>query len=67
MDLAAGQIITLIGGGGVAPATLAQSTSSSPKVLLIAGSTWTGLLNAVINLQVFDAGADKYLIEVSRS
>lgn len=67
VDLAAGQIVTLIGGGGVAPATLTQGTAGAIEVLLAAGTTWTGLLGAVIHLQVFDAGADKYLIEVSRS
>lgn len=66
VDLAHGQIITLIGGGGVAPATLTQGTAGVAEVLLIAGTTWTGLLNAVIHLQVFDAGGDKYLVELSR-
>jgi hypothetical protein len=67
VDLPAGTIITLIGGGGVAPATLSQGTAGAAEVLLQAGSTWTGLLNSVIHLQVFDAGDDKYLIEVSRT
>jgi hypothetical protein len=67
VDLPAGTIITLIGGGGIAPATLSQGTAGAAEVLLQAGSTWTGLLNSVIHLQVFDAGDDKYLIEVSRT
>ncbi|MHA3788320.1 hypothetical protein ACX0HA_08940 [Flavobacterium hauense] len=62
-----GQIVTFIGGGGVAPATLTNSTSATPAILLKSGSVWTGLANSVINLQVFDDGAKKYLIEVSRS
>ncbi len=62
-----GQIITLLGGGGVAPATLASAVSGDATVILVGGTTWVGLLNAVINLQVFKAGATTYLIEVSRS
>jgi hypothetical protein len=67
LDLPAGQVVTLIGGGGAGPATLAQTIAGSTKVLLKSGSTWTALVGAVIQLQVFDAGADKYLIELSRS
>ena len=66
VDLPAGSIITLIGGGGVAPATLTQGTAGAAEVLLQGGSTWTALQNAVIHLQVFNAGEDKYLIELSR-
>ena len=66
VDLAAGQIITLIGGGGAAPATLTQGVAGAVEVLLASGTTWTGLQGAVIHLQVFDAGATKYLIETSR-
>jgi len=67
LDLAAGQIVTFIGGGGAGPATLAQTTTGSIKVLLKTGSTWTALVGSVLQLRVFDAGADKYLIEVSRT
>lgn len=67
MTLEAGQIISLIGGGGAGPATLAQGTAGDVEVLLMAGSTWTALNNSVIHLQVFDAGDDKYLIEQSRA
>lgn len=67
VDLEHGQIVTLIGGGGVAPATLTQGTAGAAEVLLTNGSTWQGLANAVINLQVFIAGDESvYLIEVSR-
>lgn len=66
MTFEAGQVITLIGSGGADPATLVQGTAGDVEVLLAAGSTWTALQNAVINLQVFNAGADTYLIEVSR-
>jgi len=67
MTLENGEIVTFIGGGGVAPATLTQGTAGAVEVLLAAGSTWTGLLNAVINLRVFNAGDTTYLIEVSRA
>ncbi len=61
-----GAIITLIGGGGVAPATLASGILPNGAVLKD-GISWVALENAVINLQVFDAGANKYLMELSRS
>ncbi|WP_116787633.1 hypothetical protein [Flavobacterium psychrotrophum] len=67
LDLPVGQIVTLIGGGGAAPATLAQGTAGAADILLVAGSTWTALQGASISLRVFNAGAKKYLIEVSRS
>lgn len=66
VDLVHGQVITLIGGGGVAPATLTQGTAGAAEVILVAGTTWTGLQGAVIHLQVFDAGGDTYLVELSR-
>jgi hypothetical protein len=62
-----GQIVTMIGGGGVGPATLSQGTAGDVKILLKTGSTWTALLNSVIHLQVFDAGDSKYLVELSRN
>lgn len=66
LDLEAGQIVTFIGGGGAAPATLAQGVAGAADVLLVAGSTWTALQGSAISLRVFNAGAKKYLIEVSR-
>lgn len=50
LDLPAGQVVTLIGGGGAGPATLAQTIAGSTKVLLKSGSTWTALVGAVIQL-----------------
>ncbi|MFL9844732.1 hypothetical protein [Flavobacterium rhizosphaerae] len=67
MELTNGQIVTFIGSGGDDPATLTQGTAGVVEVLLASGTTWTALKNAVIHLQVFDAGDDKYLIELSRS
>lgn len=63
------EVVSLIGSGGEAPATLSGGTPSEADytVVLVANSDWVALENAVINLQVFDAGDHKYLIEVSRS
>lgn len=61
-----GTIITLIGGGGAGPATLASGIVAN-GALLKDGVAWVALENAVINLQVFDAGNNKHLIELSRS
>lgn len=60
-----GDVITLIGGGGVAPATLASGVTDK-SALLVSGSTWTGLAGAVIHLKVFKAGAITLFTEISR-
>lgn len=60
-----GDIVTLIGGGGAAPATLATGVTDK-SALLTSGSTWTGLAGATINLKVFKAGAITLFIEQSR-
>jgi len=60
-----GDIVTLIGGGGVAPATLATGVADK-SALLVAGTTWVGLAGAVIHLKVFKAGAVTLFIEQSR-
>ncbi|OJX55545.1 MAG: hypothetical protein BGO88_04845 [Flavobacterium sp. 38-13] len=60
-----GTIITLMGGGGDDPATLSSGVLANSAILKD-GVAWVGLEGAVINFQVFDAGANKYLIEVSR-
>ena len=67
MDFDHGKIITLIGSGGVAPATVAQGTSGVVTIALLNGTTWTALNGAILNLQVFNAGAITYLQEISRS
>lgn len=59
-------IVTLIGGGGAAPATLASGVANLSAVL-VSGSTWTGLSGATINLKVFKAGAVTLFIEQSRA
>lgn len=60
-----GDIITLIGGGGVDPATLATGVTDK-KAILKDGTNWVALENAVINLQVFKNGALTFLVELSR-
>jgi hypothetical protein len=66
MTVEHGTMISLIGSGGVAPATLVDGVSGSATVLLKTGITWTALNNAVIHLQVFKTAATTYLIEMSR-
>src|SRR5690606_16847980 len=66
MTIEHGDIVTLIGGGGSDPATLSSGTAGSVTVALKSGTTWTALDGAIINLQLFSAGATKYLIEMSR-
>ena len=67
VDLEQKQYVTLIGQGGVAPATLDSGTANNVTVVLLNGTTWSALENAVINFMVVNAGADTYLIELSRS
>ncbi|MBQ0139365.1 MAG: hypothetical protein KBT36_08720 [Kurthia sp.] len=64
-NLNANDRITLIGGGGTNPYTLA-SGGTDTVVVLKNGTSWTGLSNATITLKYFDAGAKKYLIEENR-
>lgn len=58
----ADSIVTLIGSGGAAPATLADGAN----VMLKGGANWTALEGAVIQLKVF-GGATKKLVELSRA
>lgn len=59
-------LITLIGGGGTNPLTLANSTAGAVGVILKNGTTWTALQGASIHLRVVKS--DKtYLVEASRS
>ena len=60
-------LVTLIGGGGVAPATLPQGVAGAATVVLAGGVTWTALDQSTITLQYVDAGGTVYLIEQSRS
>lgn len=61
------KIVSLVGNGGAEPAYLLPNLSSSVKVLLSNGTQWVALKDATISLQYFDAGANTYLIEVSRT
>ena len=60
-----GDVITLIGGGGAGPSTLASGVTDK-SALLVAGTTWVGLAGAVIHLKVFRAGALTLFTEISR-
>ena len=66
IDLAHGQIVTLIGQGGADPATLENGVAGVVTVALANATTWTAIENAVIHLKVFKAGATTYLFELSR-
>jgi hypothetical protein len=61
------KIVSLIGGGGVAPATLVNGVSGSVTTILNGGTTWTALNKSIINLKIFKSGATTYLIEQSRT
>lgn len=67
IDLESGTVISLVGGGGVAPFTLSEGIQGAVTVLLKDGTDWTAVKDAVINLQVLDAGTIIYLIEQSRT
>lgn len=67
LDLVHGQTVTLIGGGGAEPATLTSGVNGTVTVILASGTDWSALDKAVINLQVYVAGAITYLIERSRA
>jgi hypothetical protein len=64
-DFSHGKYITLIGSGGSTPATFAQG-SGLVDVVMKNGTTWTALEGAVIQFQVYQAGATTYLFELSR-
>lgn len=61
-----GDIVTLIGGGGANPATLASGVAGGVTTILVGGTTWAALANSVIHLRVFKAGATTFLVELSR-
>ena len=59
--------LTLIGTGGVDPATLGSGVAGAVTVVLRGGTTWIGLVNSAITFEYIDAGATKYLVEIKRS
>ena len=61
-----GDIVTLIGGGGAAPATLSSGVTDK-SALLKEGAVWTGLAGSTIHLKVFKAGAVTLFAEMSRT
>lgn len=66
-DLVAGDVVSLIGSGGDAPATLSVGDLTQATIILNDGAVWTALENATISLEVFDGGDTVYLIERNRS
>ena len=66
-DLDHNQIVTLLGGGGSSAAIVVQGISGVVTIALVNSTTWVGISGAVLNLQVFKAGAITYLKEISRS
>lgn len=66
-DLPAGSFVTLIGGGGVDPATLSDGAGTGATILLKDGADWTALEGSSIDLEIFVSGAATYLIERKRS
>jgi hypothetical protein len=67
IDLDGGTTVSLIGGGGTNPATLDTGTQGQVDVILLNGTQWVGLKDAIINLEVVEGGATTYLIERSRA
>ncbi len=67
IDLDAGTIVSLIGGGGDDPLTLSTGVTGQVTTLLKDGTQWVALEKAVINLEVFSDGTTTYLKEVSRA
>lgn len=67
IDLDAGSRVTILGGGGVAPATLSEGTAGAVDVLLKNGTTWTALAGASITLEVYETGGGTVLIERDRN
>ncbi|AXP79185.1 hypothetical protein CJ739_85 [Mariniflexile rhizosphaerae] len=66
-DLDHGEVVSIIGGGGVSPGTLSVGAHTAVTVVLASGTQWIALEGATISLKVFKAGAVTYLIEEKRS
>ena len=66
IDFDHGTYVTLIGSGGSTAATASQGAAGDATLVLKSGTAWTALEGAVLQLQVFKAGATTYLFELSR-
>lgn len=66
-DLDHGTIVSLIGGGGSGAGTLSSGAHPAFDVILKDNTQWVALDKAVINLEVYRALPDIYLIERSRA
>lgn len=67
IDLPHGSKVTLIGSGGVGPATLSNGTLTGATAILKDGTQWVALAGSTITLEVYDDGTDIYLIERART
>ena len=67
LDIVNRKVVSLVGSGGTTPATLTGGVSGPVTVILSDGTPWVALKDAVIHLEVFDAGSVIYLKELSRS
>lgn len=67
IDIPVGELITLIGGGGVGPYTLDKGIAGQVTVMLINGTQWVALEDATITFEVYADDAITYLIEKSRT
>lgn len=62
-----GDVFTLIGGGGVAPATLSNLFEMTNGIMLIGGTNWIALAGATISLRVIHSGSIWIFEETSRT
>ncbi len=67
IDLEHGAIVSVIGGGGDDPATLATGVNGPVTIVTVNGTSWVALEDAVIDFRVFKAGGTTYLIEEKRA
>lgn len=67
IDLDHGDRVTILGGGGDAPATLSDGSIDAVTAILKDGTTWTALAGASITLEVFEGDSVTYLIERNRT
>jgi len=67
IDQEQGTVISLIGSGGADPAVLTNGAKTAATVVLIDGTDWAALDNAVLDLKVYKSGAVTYLLEQNRA
>ena len=67
IDIAHGEIVTIIGGGGAGPFTLDKGIGGDVTFILKDGTQWVALEDATISFKVFTEGATTYLVEEART